>query len=904
MIRIRCGHWVTGLAVFLALFSAQLLATRPTSSDAGGPFVHVYSGARVRVERRVSSGAPSQGLARLAWQQFEARHPDAAWKVLWDLDTGVPLRVFGTGLPAPASVASPGAAAAISRNLLEQEIELLAPGAKASDFNLVSNTEHNGVRSVGFRQSFGGLDVLGGQLSFRFKNDRLVAMASEAFPSVVARASSESAPLLLIETSAVEWIRRDVDSRARQVGGASTLKILPLVRIGGGVEELEYAVVRCVSVESDQPPGRWDVYVDATTGEPVARYQRLMFGTGTALYNTPVRWPGGARADYPAPFARLIANGEVTNSNELGQFAWTGTNATVNTTVLGTYVAVANTAGTAATAAFPIADGGSFSWSASAVEFGDAQVTAFVHANRAKDYVRPWNPGLPWFDEVMPVNVNINSNCNAFADFTSINFFRQGGGCSNTGRLPDTIYHEFGHVLHQQSLIAGVGAFDPAMSEGVGDFLSATINNDSAISPGYYLNGAVLREIDPVGSEAIYPADLNPDPHISGLIYSGAFWDLRKALVMTLGQATGVQVTETLFYATLQRAVDMPSAYVEALIEDDDDGNLANGTPHFCAIDQAFLSHGLTNSAPNPLFGEPVISGLTVSVPTLPVPGCAIAATNMTLEWRNRSNTSQSGSVAMTLVDSRFRATIPFDTPGEVVQYRVSAEFSDGSAQVRPSNPADPWYESFIGIANVISCTNFESDPAAVGWTHAQTAGTVRTGADDWEWGPPISSATNGDPTAAFSGSGVFGNDLGGAGADGLYESSMTNEASSPVIDVSGYDHVHLQYRRWLNVEDGSNDHASIYANDVLMWSNYASEPGGSGAVQHLDREWRFHDVDVSAVASSNAVQLRFEMASDAGLEFGGWTLDDVCLVGFNGVPPADILFASGFETATSSHPN
>lgn len=47
----------------------------------------------------------------------------------------------------------------------------------------------------------------------------------------------------------------------------------------------------------------------------------------------------------------------------------------------------------------------------------------------------------------------------------------------------------------------------------------------------------------------------------------------------------------------------------------------------------------------------------------------------------------------------------------------------------------------------------------------------------------------------------------------------------------------------------------------------------------HVDKEWRFQDADLSAQAATGKVKVRFELASDAGMNLGGWTLDDVCVV-------------------------
>ena len=125
------------------------------------------------------------------------------------------------------------------------------------------------------------------------------------------------------------------------------------------------------------------------------------------------------------------------------------------------------------------------------------------------------------------------------------------------------------------------------------DFLATTITGDAAMGRGFFLTDAPLRDLDPVGSEAVYPDDLTGVPHDDGLIFGGTFWDLREALIEDLGPQAGIARTEELFHATLQRASGMTTAYVEVLVEDDDDGDLSNGTPNFCAIDDIFRLHGL-----------------------------------------------------------------------------------------------------------------------------------------------------------------------------------------------------------------------------------------------------------------------------------------------------------------------
>jgi hypothetical protein len=64
--------------------------------------------------------------------------------------------------------------------MLADHLALLAPGAAIGDFVLASNHFDGAIRSVGFYQRALGRRVVGGQVSFRFKADRLFVIGSEA----------------------------------------------------------------------------------------------------------------------------------------------------------------------------------------------------------------------------------------------------------------------------------------------------------------------------------------------------------------------------------------------------------------------------------------------------------------------------------------------------------------------------------------------------------------------------------------------------------------------------------------------------------------------------------------------------------------------------------------------------
>jgi MYXO-CTERM domain-containing protein len=838
--------------------------------------MEVASGVAQRTAVTTSGRSPRS--AANAWMRFQAE-VGGQWTALWDDSTGVPLRIYGSGISAPGSVADPLLAARHAGDLLKRHVQLLAPGSAVTDFVMVSNEVHRGVRSVGYKQMQAGIPVVGGQVSFRFKADRLVVIGSEALPHATARVGGGAASLANLQKQATKWVLQDSASQA-QASTAYGPMVLPIT----SGSATRYHTVMAVTVAGQAPLGKWRVYLDANSALPVAREQTLRFAEGTVRYDVPLRSPNGDRAPLPAALASLTVNGVAQESGADGSIIWDGINdATVEVRTTGPLVQVNNQSGADAQAMLVIADGGNLDWSEAGDELLDAQLASFVHSYIVKEKVRTLNPNLSWLDTPLPVNVNIDDACNAFSDGNSINFFIESSQCANTARLADVVYHEFGHSMHSHSIIEGVGAFDGAFSEGLSDYLAATITGDPAMGLGFFKSDAPLRHIDPANREHVWPEDIQ-EIHYTGLIFAGAMWDLRKLFVVQYGEEAGRFLADQYFYAAVQRSSNIPATYVEILLEDDDDGDLANGTPNLCDINAAFGAHGLRTieaESGNLSVVAPTLEGYDVTMKlqglTVECPGDEVASAS--IDWLLRSDRSTAGDVEMAESSGLFTGTIPQSGDGNVVRYKINVEFADGTSKTFPDNPADPRYEFYIGEVDTLFCTDFETDPFTAGWSHELISGEAEDGADDWTWGPVFGAGNSGDPTEAYSGENVIGNDLGGDNFDGRYQNDKTNAITSPKIDIGDYSDVRLQYRRWLNVEDGFFDRATIYSNNSSVWNNFDSMSESGSTVHHLDREWRFHDVSLAGTIEDRSVQLKYEIDSDTGLQFGGWTIDDFCIV-------------------------
>ncbi|WP_258182943.1 DUF4215 domain-containing protein [Enhygromyxa salina] len=878
------------LATLLSL--AALVGLAPSAAHAIQHPQHLQGRAQLELHPRATSSAPrvtrvhSRAIPAVHKPAFAALEAELGADSIarFDADTGVldsliPGASIASAARVPGASGSAPIAERFASEFIARHIDLLAPGASPADLTLVSNELTNGVRTLGFTQHHGGLAVIGGQVSLSFKADRLIAVRSQALPKVgLAPRSGPSAPAdpARVGELARDWISSDFAAGRLELssvdGPVSAPMILPLVGPGGAIE---YREVVALEVALDQPIGRWRVYADAASGEPLARESLLHWAE--LEIDTWRRSPLEPRASFPAAHLEVSIDGQPTWTDADGLVALPGASASAEFAPEGLYQRVVNASGPLTTVLTTLGHNQTYVWDLFPDPEQDAQLNAYVHTQIVKDYVRAIDPTFTPVDLQTTVTVNINDICNAFADQNTLNFFLSGSGCENTALLADVVYHEYGHVAHLLGLQPGVGLFNGGVSEGASDYLSATITGDPDVGVGFFLEtDAPIRELDPDGFEWRWPEDTG-EVHDEGRIIGGTLWDLRTALIQKYGEVEGVAKADAIWLGGIRRSVDMPSWYLEALITNDDDGELQNGTPDICEINAAFAAHGLYE----PLGAELEVSEARLADGSVEVtlsygetfdscPGAVepVAA----LRWRPRAEPGgpelEASELTMAAVGpGLLQAVIPAQPEQGVTQYQVELDWGNGTVAPRPDNRADEWYEYFTGAVTPIWCSDFEGDPSDEGWIL------------DGEWAAGGPTGGGGDPGAAYEGSGVVGIKL---DWPGLYSPSTSSTLTSPPINAAGFEVVRLQYRRWLTVEDGYWDHALIAANDEIVWQNRGSGSEELATVHHHDREWRFHDVDLTPqLDASGQVSLSFSLHTDGGLEFGGWNLDQLCVVGY-----------------------
>ncbi len=227
------------------------------------------------------------------------------------------------------------------------------------------------------------------------------------------------------------------------------------------------------------------------------------------------------------------------------------------------------------------------------------------------------------------------------------------------------------------------------------------------------------------------------------------------------------------------------------------------------------------------------------------------------------------------------------------VDYYIVSTDDQGSTEVAPEGfeAGGAAFRFFVGSRDEIYANGFE-DPDHDGWTRS---GFPPDPDSRWNRGQPKGKA--GDASYPFDGAAVWGTDIGEISNDGYYGPNTNVYLRSPVIDCSGaQDNVHLQFRRWLTVEDSAHDQAQIFVNNTPVWENPATE-------DLVDTSWVPIDVDISAVAAGRpSVQIEFWLRSDDLIEYGGWNIDALSLCELQ-VATGDILtYGSGVNPEGSMH--
>ncbi len=801
---------------------------------------------------RYSPHVQARLLSSSEWRDFEDS-TGGDWHARFDEETGTPHRMWGDGI----RMGDTGPE--VEANLLEfvsKHEQLLGVDERPWTLSTLSYNATFDTWYADFDVFADGAPIWRGGLTARVKHGNLVLFGADSYPN-----SSVVGQVQLTESEAIHGaVSGGPVPDAEHTEREATLVALPQIRD----DALVLVLVWEVRTRTQNPPGIWVSMVDADSGEVLNVHNEVRFA-GTVMGEHDDRHPGNGLVTSPLP--RMSVGSSTTN--EFGGYSGSGGTARFD----GPGLNINNRNGPEWQQSV------SGSVTVTSAQADQAEISSWVFLNDAQGWGEQFAPSIGIVASGVQNSVNLNDVCNAYYDGT-LNFYRAGSGCNNTGRIADVNYHEWGHGLHHHSLQAGY--FDGAVSEGAGDFMSSLMTDDPKLSPYFFTNGAALREIE---TDRVYPDDLVNEVHEDGLIFAGAMWDFRQLLESTGSTEHEAWTTSSrVFAGLLKGGPGLEDAYDEAMVADDDDGSLGNGTPSECELLEAFGGHGL---GPSATMGGAMVVGHEALIDVDAYAPIQVSA-GIVSSGSGCLETEAAGGSVHYRVDGGSWASAPLNTAGDdvaglipaqaegaIIEYWLEVSDLGGNLFVSPASGSIAPYTAVVGGSIDVWCTDFETDDG--GFTHELVSGQNSEGADDWQWGRP--GGLSGDPTFAHSGDRAWGNDLGASDYNGAYQPNKHNRLISPVVSIPAHlQGAFLRYHRWLNVEDGFYDQAFITVDDAEVWRNH-NHGMEEGADEHTtDGDWLPHVVDLGAQADDGSVRITWEIVTDAGLEMGGWTLDDVCI--------------------------
>jgi hypothetical protein len=448
------------------------------------------------------------------------------------------------------------------------------------------------------------------------------------------------------------------------------------VAVGDGYR---YRLAWAVRVSFRADHGTWEALIDAHTGERLAfrdlnQYADRKVVGGVFPVSNDGQAPNGIeQAGWPMPFVDIGAQ------SGGGAFTDSGGNtscvaAPLQTQLSGPYVRINDNCGviseSAASGDLDLGSGPGTNCDVppghSAGDTHSAR-TGFFEVNRIKEMGRGWLPGNRWLQEQLSANMNIDLECNAFWNGSSINFYRNLGACRNTGEIAAVFDHEWGHGMDDNDALPEIST----PGEAPADMYAMLRLNDSCIGRGFFLTGTCTGNGDPCtactgvreadwakrasgmphniawivqgsgpGVPGVTPPGgcLPPPPpntqvgpcgrgtHCEGGVVTEAVWDLihrdLAGAPFDMDVNTALNAVARLHYLGGGN-VDFwfqcdptgnlggcaaDSGYMQYLAVDDDNGNLTDGTPHMSAIYAAFDRHQMA-CRPGGLPSPPVTNG-------------------------------------------------------------------------------------------------------------------------------------------------------------------------------------------------------------------------------------------------------------------------------------------------------
>ena len=796
------------------------------------------------------------------WKNFRLNNP--GWFVIFNERNQLPHRAFGSPIP----VSDLKSFLSLSNFVLPNDLR---------EVSAVKNDKH--INKI-YTQYYNNLEVIGSKLYAQYSLDnKLITFGLDVFNDI-----NISTIPTIDKQSVVASAISNVSNTITDIIVKEDLKVLANPKYRKYKYHLVYTV--SFSTRIEEGPANYICYVDAHTGELLMRKNTVMYEappTGTATVSGEVYTTNPYDPSITHNFKYLEATDQSTgidyytdNNGDVVINAAIGTQ--IKYKLKGEYVDVETNGSTPniyqnLTATNSIV----FDNSNTTIQ----ERTAYWAVNEIHDHLKVVFPTFGGLDYDIKTNIDVSGSCNAFYD-GSLNFYEEGGGCHATAKLPDVVYHEYGHAINNGRYNSGSGMWNGGLNEGFADVWALSLTVSPVLGFGWDLVDPTISVRRYDQDRKVYPQDLVGEVHADGEIIAGAFWD-------TYLNLNSMPQMLDLFKYTYDSGADGPDGdegiiYQDILIAvlqaDDNDNDISNGTPNDCAIVSAFALHGITLTSNalvshNPVSVSSGNNAIDISATVgIDYPWCV----NSVNCFYRLNDAASWTSLTMNVSGNLATTTIPAQPNGTVIAYYISLSDNLGNESgVTPiASNLTPITNANLPYFIMVGYEVMEEEDFDINFGFWQTVGpgdNATTGL--WEIGVPIGSY--GDPNdpsticqtdaqhtpggfqCAFTGNASSASDgIGTNDVDGGHTTLY-----SPAYNLTSYTNPAFSYYRWYtnSPASGANPGADwwqvMITDDGVDW-HYVENNMSS------DISWRKFAFRVTDYVNlTNNVQLKF-IASDS----------------------------------------
>jgi len=531
-----------------------------------------------------------------------ARKYGGTWTVYsWNPQSRTPSEMYGSGVDVAGILTSSEGVRTEAERLVAANPDAFKADLAGLRFQEVTSAppvtdSPDGIRRAGkwaahFQQVYHGIDVVGGEVHMTFTDaGRLFALGSTYYQDI----SVDWTPSLSADR-AKEIARGALpyNSKTDSVETAVKLLVLPVPL---SETQVEHHLVWETRVHTQDPLGVWITSVDAHSGQILQRTNDVDFinylGSAVGQVERTAFCDGSHQETYPYVYVNITGVG-ATYADAGGNWVvgYGGfSSSLLFSRLYSPYVDVQNMQGPYAGVYATVFPGVPYQ-----VVFDNSNSRAderdvYRTVQDVHDFFETFAPGFGFTNQRVTAQVNINNSCNAYYQGDAIHFYQAGSGCNNTGQMMDVVAHEYGHGV-QEAILGGQG--NEGLGEGNGDVTGFLMTMSSVIGRGFYNCSGGIRDAH---NSLRYPGDVvGQEIHYAGQVIAGFHWDAMQDQIAHYGSWGRYSAAWDWHWGrVLQHPTNQPAQVLATFIANDDDGNLANGTPQFNSYCLAATNHGFT----------------------------------------------------------------------------------------------------------------------------------------------------------------------------------------------------------------------------------------------------------------------------------------------------------------------